>query len=240
MFFLSPPTFFQVITVITEKDEGGILAPAITVFPWRTQTGLKIDLPEDFNRPTGLIDLYEDSQEMGSLEEWIKRSSYNFSEILLDTTLGWIRLESLKDDWLEDVTQSSFGRYYILEFAKHTQLGPDASQDQLWIHLLNNATYYIEVHDSNFYLGFANPNIPLAYISVMTSEEPSFFYFFETVEVVDLNRPSKPCNPEPEYNFQVCTNHPARARSAWAPRACALRVLGLLLADCAPTVRETF
>ena len=213
--FLSPSTFFQVITVITEKDEGGILAPAITVFPWRTQTGLKIDLPEDFDLSTGLIDLYEDSQEMGSLEEWIKRSSYNFSEILLDTTLGWIRLESLKDDWLEDVTQSSFGRYYTLEFAKHTQLGPDASQDQLWIHLLNNATYYIEVHDSNFYLGFANPNIPLAYISVMTSEEPSFFYFFETVEVVDLNRPSKPCNPEPEYNFQVRTNHPARARSAW-------------------------
>ena len=114
--FLSPSTFFQVITVITEKDEGGILAPAITVFPWRTQTGLKIDLPEDFNRPTGLIDLYEDSQEMGSLEEWIKRSSYNFSEILLDTTLGWIRLESLKDGWLEDVTQSSFGRYYTLHF----------------------------------------------------------------------------------------------------------------------------
>ena len=126
--------------MITEKDEGGILAPAITVFPWRTQTGLKIDLPEDFNRPTGLIDLYEDSQEMGSLEEWIKRSSYNFSEILLDTTLGWIRLESLKDDWLEDVTHSSYGRYYTLEFAKHTKLGPDASQDQLWIHLLNNAT----------------------------------------------------------------------------------------------------
>ena len=75
----------------------------------------------------------------------------------------------------------------------------------------------------------------LAYISVMTSEEPSFFYFFETVEVADLNRPSKPCNPEPEYNFQVRTNHPARARSAWA---CALRVLGLLLADRAPTVLE--
>ena len=93
---MSPSTFFQVITVITEKDEGGIPAPAITVFPWRTQTGLKIDLPEDFDRPTGLIDLYEDSQEMGSLEEWIKRSSYNFSEILLDTTLGWIRLESLR------------------------------------------------------------------------------------------------------------------------------------------------
>ena len=28
---------------------------------------------------------------------------------------------------------------------------------------------------------------------------------------------------------------PARARSAWARRACALRVLGLLLADIAPT-----
>ena len=39
-----------------------------------------------------------------------------------------------------------------------------------------------------------------------------------------------PGDPIPRYTY------PARARSAWARRACALRALGLLLADGAPTV----
>ena len=95
----------------------------------------------------------------------------------------------------------SFGRFYTLELGK--RLGSSIDEDQLWIHLLHNATYYIEVHDGNFYLGFMNPNLPLEYALVTTGGEPSFYWFFKTTEVEHLNLPSRPCNPSPGYNFQV-------------------------------------
>ena len=199
------------MVVVTEKDAGGIIAPAITVFPWSTENqGLKITIPENFEvvpldpMEGGLIDMYESSSRQDTLEEWVQKISYNYSEILFDTNLGWVRLKSLKKNWVEDVTQSYYGRSYTLELGEQTKIGPSDADDQLFLHLLHNATYYIEIHDGNFYLGFMNPNIPIEFLLVRTSKEPSFYNFFETTEVENLNRPAKPCDPDPHYNFQVC------------------------------------
>ena len=200
----------KVMVVVTQNDAGGIIAPAITVFPWSTENqGLKITIPENFEvvpldpMEGGLIDMYENSNRQATLEEWIQTISYNYSEILFDTNLGWVRLKSLKNNWVEDVTQSYYGRSYTLELEGGTKIGPSDTEDQLFIHLLHNATYYIEVHDGNFYLGFMNPNIPIEFAHVRTSNEPSFYNFFETTEVEYLNRPAKLCDPDPHYNFQV-------------------------------------
>ena len=201
----------KVMVVVTQNDAGGIIAPAITVFPWSTENqGLKITIPENFEvvpldpMEGGLIDMYENSNRQATLEEWIQTISYNYSEILFDTNLGWVRLKSLKNNWVEDVTQSYYGRSYTLELkGQVAKIGPSDAEHQLFIHLLHNATYYIEIHDGNFYLGFMNPNIPIPYILVRTSKEPSFYNFFETTEVENLNRPSKPCDSDPDYNFQV-------------------------------------
>ena len=191
------------MVVVSQKDEGGIIAPAITVFPWSTENlGLKINIPENLD-PYDMYDMYEISGRQGTVEEWLQKISYNYSEILFDTNLGWVRLKSLKNSWIEDVTQSYYGRSYTLELEKGTKIGPSDADDQLFIHLLHNATYYIEVHDGNFYLGFMNPNIPIEFVHVRTSNEPSFYNFFETTEVENLNRPAKPCDPDPHYNFQV-------------------------------------
>lgn len=190
------------MVVESQKETAGVIAPAISVFPWSTENqGLKISTSECSDLHGCLIEMYEISDQKGSVEDWIGISSYDHSEILFDTTLGWIRLQSLNDFWVEDVTQSSFGRFYTLELGK--RLGSSIDEDQLWIHLLHNATYYIEVHDGNFYLGFMNPNLPLEYALVTTGGEPSFYWFFKTTEVEHLNLPSRPCNPSPGYNFQV-------------------------------------
>ena len=189
------------MVVVTQKDAGGIIPPAITVFPWTTENlGLKINLPGNLDLH---IDMYESSGRQCTFEEWLQQISYNYSEILFDTNLGWDRLKSLKNSWIEDVTQSYYGRSYTLQLEGGTKLGPNDAEDQLFIHLLHNATYYIEVHDGNFYLGFINPNIPIEFVLVRTSSEPSFYNIFETTEVEDLNRATKPCEPDPHYNFQV-------------------------------------
>ena len=94
------------MVVVTQKDEGGIIPPAITVFPWSIENlGLKITTPEH----GGLVHMYTSSDQQGTIEEWIKKSSYNYSEILFDTILGYTRLKSLKDNWVEDVTQTAYG-----------------------------------------------------------------------------------------------------------------------------------
>ena len=197
----------KVMVVVTQKDEGGIIPPVITVFPWSTENlGLKITTPEH----GGLVHMYKSSDQQGTIEEWIKKSSYNYSEILFDTILGYTRLKSLKDNWVEDVTQTAYGRSYTFAFKGQTKIGPNDSQDQLFLHLLHNATYYIEIHDGNFFLGFMNPNIPLEYVLLRTNGEPSFYNFIETTEVEHYNRPSSPCNPDPEYIFQVCSFVPTK------------------------------
>ena len=100
------------MVVVTQKDEGGIIPPAITVFPWSIENlGLKITIPENLVLAGGLVDMYENSghHSPGTIQEWIEKSSYNYSEVLLDTTLGQIALKSLKDNWVEDVTQTAYG-----------------------------------------------------------------------------------------------------------------------------------
>ena len=201
----------KVMVVVTQKDEGGIIPPSITVFPWSAENlGLKIAIPENLVLAGGLVDMYENSGHQGTIQEWIEKSSYNYSEVLLDTTLGQIALKSLKDNWVEDVTQTAYGRSYTLTLEGQEKIGPSVSQDHLFLHLLHNATYYIEIHDGNFFLGFMNPNIPVEYVLLRTSGEPSFFNFIETTEVEHYNRPSSPCNPDPEYIFQVCSFVPTK------------------------------
>ena len=54
-----------------------------------------------------------------------------------------------------------------------------------------------------------------------------------------MKKALKPARPLPPLNvadFPAVFFYPARAQSVRAPRACALRALGLLLADGAPTV----
>ena len=65
--------------VVSQKDEGGIIAPAITVFPWSTENlGLKINIPENLD-PYDIYDMYESSGRQGTVEEWLQKISYNYS-----------------------------------------------------------------------------------------------------------------------------------------------------------------
>ena len=56
-----------------------------------------------------------------------------------------------------------------------------------------------------FFVFTDNPGaLPLEFISFKTRTSFSHYYRLDLTEMNELNVPYDPCNPEPNYNFQMC------------------------------------
>ena len=55
----------------------------------------------------------------------------------------------------EDFTFDSAGRYYTLDLP--LKLGPDDPEDQLFLELYRNLTYFVLIHDPEYFLFNVNP-----------------------------------------------------------------------------------
>ena len=172
------------------RNTHGIPTPAITIAVWSQfeQTGFCLDLEE-------------------GIENCIDKKSLNRSDFLEGAMLGFqtkTAVNLTKDMFTEDSTHSYTGKYYTLNLPFN--IGPADHTDQLYLFLSNTTlSTTIFVHDPKFFVYTDNPvAIPMEATFFETRTSYSHFYRLDLTEMNELNVPSDPCNPNPNYNFRTC------------------------------------
>ena len=78
-----------------------------------------------------------------------------------------------------------------------------SSKQQFFFVLYEEFEYYMLLHDPDFFIGFYNPNFPNLRIITKPITGGSYFYNIILTEKVELDTLGDPCNPDPQYSFQV-------------------------------------
>ena len=176
-----------VVVVETEKDTDGIPFPAITL-----SAVAQITNDTCFNNNE-------------SIEDCIEANTLNCSDILKPSVLGFRRQKEIDftKDLTEDFTSTWAGRYFTLRLP--INIGPNPDEYQLYLGLNKNLTFYVFVHDPDYF--FYNYNeiaLPSTLTRFETTPQGRWVHNLELTEVNKLNLPSSPCNDDPDYNFQSC------------------------------------
>ena len=185
-----------VMVVETSRDTRGIPCPAITL------------------AAAGQITDRTCFHKISSIEDCLEENTLNRSELLKGVDLGFYRKKDifLSQEFLsEDFTSVWAGIYFTLNLP--LQIGPNYSQDQLFLGLHTNLTFTVFVHDPGYFLFNLNPiALPTTMRKFTTKMDTSRYYRMELTEVKKLNLPSRPCNNDPSYNFQSCLRRSISAK----------------------------
>ena len=187
-----------VMIVETSKDTRRIPSPAITL------------------AATGQITDQTCFHQNVSMEDCLEKNTLNRSELLKSVVLGFYSKKEInlhQEYFNEDFTSVWAGIYYTLKLP--LKIGPNYSEDQLFLGLNSNLTYTVFVHDPEYFLFNLNP-IALPTImrkfTTKTDLPNSRYYRMELTEVNKLNLPSYPCNEDPNYDFQSCLRRSISAK----------------------------
>ena len=101
---------------------------------------------------------------------------------------------------MEEFTESINGKYFTLDLPIKIST---SSRQQFFFLLYDDFEYYMLLHDPDFFIGFYNPNFPNLRIITKPIAGGSYFYNIILTEKVELDTLGDPCNPDPEYSFQV-------------------------------------
>ena len=180
----------EVMMVEKKRNTHGIPSPAITIALWTQseQNDVCYELDE-------------------AIEKCIDAKSLNRSDLLKGAMLGYQTNSAVnltEEMFTEDSTHPWSGKYYTLNLPSY--IGPSDSTDQLYLFLSNTTLFTtIFIHDPKFFVFTDNPGaLPLEFISFKTRTSFSHYYRLDLTEMNELNVPYDPCNPDPNYNFQMC------------------------------------
>ena len=144
--------------------------------------------------------------ETDNIEGCIERKTFAQTEVIKDTTMGYVLQKSLTNTtnpWIEDFTRSVEGRCYTLNITE--RIGPDGKTDRLFFLLGYQMTYRIFIHDPNYFVINTNPlALPTIMMKLNPNKSSSHFYRLALTYVEELNGSEDPCDSDPSYNFQTC------------------------------------
>ena len=188
----SSKVLFQVMTVASDAETGGFLAPSFTIIPthgWKENMTFEKCL----------------SREEDMIEECIEMYAVNQSELIHDVVFGFAERRSFlrRGIFLEGFAPLvSRAKYFTINLGD--RITPNWKKDQIFLELLYNNDFELYVHDPKF---FAMTWIPLAipalHESILVNKTANHYYPIVMTEVEELNLPQDPCNDGEEYNFQV-------------------------------------
>jgi hypothetical protein len=185
----------KVMVVESWKPTGGIPAPGVTIFSNNDQGTTYVN--------GGFEQVCSNLEGNETMENCIEKHCH--SDAMVDVLLGYTRKHSLmtEQNIKKEFTLPSWGRYHSLDAP--VKITPDQYQTQIIFLLSYHYTYYILMHDPNFFLGFYNPSFPMVReIAIKPNLTVNHFNYLIATEVEELNLPEDPCNPDPDYNFQTC------------------------------------
>ena len=194
----------EVITITSEKETGGVLAPSITVL---SRDGIERPV-ESFNvtlekcRKMLKIKLL-------SIDECIEEETVAQSEVINDVFLGHQRRSLLGRKGLvkEGLAMLVNQKYFILKYFTinfGNRVGPNFMEEQIFIELHINNNYDIFVHDPKFFtLNYIPTALPSIFRTILVNESVNHYYKMIMTEVEELDLKDDPCEKDEEYNFQV-------------------------------------
>ena len=138
------------------------------------------------------------------VERCIDESAKNWTQIISSVVLGLTRKKIV--DLTNGKMEEGFTHVLspsILTLKLPYRIGPNDRDDQLFI-LLDpkyNGQYEIFVHDPEVFLLNVNPSVePI----LRRRELSGLFYSLELTEIVEIDVPMDPCNPDVGYSFRQC------------------------------------
>ena len=187
----------EIIMVDSEKDNGGIYLPAITIAARNPQTQRGWRGPEIVNTIEDVCGDFD-----GPIDKCIDEKTYNQSETVHDVLVGERKRKSLlntTNGLSTEYAAAQQGRYYTLDVIK--KVGP---ADQIYIALKYELIYQIFIHDPNYFILSYNPSLGSIMRIVNPNVSTNHYYNLIMTEVEELDLPQDPCNADPNYNFQAC------------------------------------
>ena len=197
----------EVITITSEKETGGVLAPSITVL---SRDGIERPV-ESFNvtlekcRKMLKIKLL-------SIDECIEEETVTQSEVINDVFLGHqgkslLGRKGLVKEGLAMFVNQVLGKYFTLKYFTinfGNRVGLNFMEEQIFIELHINNNYDIFVHDPKFFtLNYIPTALPSLFRTILVNETVNHYYKMVMTEVEELDLKDDPCEKDEEYNFQV-------------------------------------
>ena len=143
-----------------------------------------------------------------SVEECLNSETFNRSDVIKDTLVGFERRLSLmnKDKiWSSDFTYVRSGRSYTVH--PEMLIGPLDDRDQIIVLLDNNYAYDIFVHEKNFFMLNDNrctfPSVNFKIVP-KASDNYRFYHKISATQHMELNVPEDPCVEDTQYSFAAC------------------------------------
>ena len=195
--------------VIKEKQHNteGIQTPSITISARSLKTGMGWREKHITNAHSNDTIVYQ-CKDFSTVEECLDSQTYNWTDFIKGTLLGYEKRINLTDDrdiWKTDFTYVRYGRSYT--FDPRFRIGPIDDNDQLIILLSKNFSYDIFVHEKNFFILNDNRcSLPSIYVKITpdATNTHKVYYKMSATQHLEKNVPEDPCVEDEDYNFSVC------------------------------------
>ena len=201
----------QTIIISSEKQTNGIEAPAITFAALKKQgvpMGWK-SVDKDLNLRSFVMLDHCHSLNFSNIDACQKNDTFARDDFMRSAQIGFYQENStslLNDySWTEDLTTTTFGRYFTLNPSRRITGSPD---DALMFKLYNGFSYFIWVHDEDFFILNQNPRgLPSKLWKIdnlKNADKDGLYHEISLTKHKKLNLDRRPCNEGPSHSFTTC------------------------------------
>ena len=227
--FFGIPSFSQyqkkeTIIVESEVDTNGIEAPAVTIQATQNKFGWKsienVSIWHNFV-------LYEHCERINmTIDQCIHNDTIRLTDFLANAQIEknfdseaplLLNLSASSVYWREDLTPSVFGKHYTVKSPKSISLNQDYCMTFV---LARNFTFYVFVHDEDFFLNNANPlgPPPSNYWTFDGHVHRNHYQEVTLIKQTKLNLDRRACEEDPDYSFTKCIKEKSSEKviDSWA------------------------
>ena len=199
----------ETIVVESELDTNGIEAPAVTIQATLNKFGWKsVDDESIWHN----FVLHEHCESINmTIEQCIHNDSMRLTDFLANAQIEknfdstaplLLNISASSPYWREDMTPTVFGKYFTFKAPKSIKLSQDYCMTFV---LVKNFTFYVFVHDKDFFLNNANPlGPPSNYWTFEGHFQRNHYQELTLIKHTKLNLDRKPCEEDPAYSFTKC------------------------------------
>ena len=213
--FFGIPSFKQyqrkeTIVVKSELETEGIEVPAVTLQATLDNALGWKSAKEDTTWTS--FELFEHCKGINkTIDECVQTDTIKLSDFLAEAKFENTYNSSASVDidsstsspnWKEDMTTTGFGKQFTFKFSEPFVLNEDFC---LMFSLFKNFTFFLFVHDENFFFYNANSlGPPINYQTFQGLLEKNHYQELTLTKQTKLNLDRQPCEDNPAYSFNSC------------------------------------
>ena len=198
----------ETIIVKSELETTGIEAPAVTLQATQDNFGWKSIENGSFWHD---FDLYEHCEKINmTIETCVQSDTITLSDFLANVTIEknfvtdsvLLNLSTSMAYWTQDMSTAAWGKHFTFKPPKSITLNQDHC---MTISLFKNFTFFVLVHDEDFFFNSANPlGPPVNYWTFNGKFQRNAYQELTLTKHTKLNLDQRPCEEDPDYSFTNC------------------------------------